>query len=105
MAEEIDKLLSESINNHINENKINILGNPLPKNDENLQIDWKNPGDFEFEYFDSLGSIKNYRYELSPQYEGYMVFFPASLRHCVYPFYETDEPRVSIAGNISYAPL
>ena len=50
LAEEIDKLLSESINNHINDNKINILGNPLPKNDENLQIDWKNPGDFEFEY-------------------------------------------------------
>ena len=50
LAEEIDKLLSESINKHINENKINILGNPLPKNDENLQIDWKNPGDFEFEY-------------------------------------------------------
>ena len=61
-------------------------------------------GDFEFEYFDSLGSIKNYRYELSPQYEGYMVFFPASLRHCVYPFYETDEPRISIAGNLSYLP-
>jgi trigger factor len=50
LAEEIDRLLGESINNHINDNKINILGNPLPKNDENLQIDWKNPGDFEFEY-------------------------------------------------------
>ena len=50
LAEEIDKLLSESINNHINDNKINILGNPLPKSDESLQIDWKNPGDFEFEY-------------------------------------------------------
>ncbi len=50
LAEEIDKLLSETINNHLNENKINLLGNPLPKNDKNLEIDWKNPGDFEFQY-------------------------------------------------------
>jgi len=33
-----------------------------------------------------------------------MVFFPARLRHCVYPFYKTDEPRISIAGNLSYLP-
>ena len=41
-------------------------------------------------------------YNLSPKYEGFMLFFPAKLRHCVYPFYETDEPRISIAGNLSY---
>jgi trigger factor len=50
LAEEIDKILSQSIQKHITENEINILGNPLPKSDENLTIDWKNPGDFEFEY-------------------------------------------------------
>ena len=61
-------------------------------------------GCFEFEYNDTLGTIKNYRYQLSPKYEGYMVFFPAKLRHCVYPFYETDEPRISIAGNLAYLP-
>ena len=50
LAEEIDKLLSESIQKHITENEINILGNPLPKSNEQLDIDWKNPGDFEFQY-------------------------------------------------------
>ena len=59
-------------------------------------------GNFEFEYNDSLGGVQNYTYRLSPELEGYMVFFPASLRHCVYPFYEVDEPRISIAGNISF---
>ena len=61
-------------------------------------------GCFEFEYNDSLGGVRNSIYRLSPEYEGYMLFFPAMLRHCVYPFYETDEPRISIAGNISYLP-
>tara|TARA_B100000579_G_scaffold288286_1_gene239162 strand:- start:373 stop:1017 length:645 start_codon:yes stop_codon:yes gene_type:complete len=67
--------------------------------DENIKA-----GCFEFEYNDTLGAITNYRYKLSPKFEGYMVFFPAKLRHCVYPFYKTDEPRISIAGNLSYLP-
>ena len=61
-------------------------------------------GTFEFEYCDSLGGIRNYGYKLSPEYEGIMLFFPAKFRHCVYPFYSTDEPRISIAGNLSYLP-
>ena len=62
----------------------------------------KKAGDFEFEYHDTLGSIRNISYKLSKRYEGTMLFFPAKLRHCVYPFYETDEPRISIAGNLNY---
>tara|TARA_Y100001968_G_scaffold41166_1_gene31217 strand:- start:1680 stop:2324 length:645 start_codon:yes stop_codon:yes gene_type:complete len=61
-------------------------------------------GCFEFEYNDSLGGITNFRYKLSPKFEGTMVFFPAKLRHCVYPFFKTEEPRISIAGNLSYLP-
>ena len=61
-------------------------------------------GNFEFEYLDTLGSIVNYAFKLSPQLEGTMLFFPATLRHCVHPFYEIEEARVSIAGNISCLP-
>ena len=57
-------------------------------------------GCFEFEYLDTIGSVRNFKYPLSPDMEGKMVFFPASLRHCVYPFFGTDEPRISIAGNL-----
>ena len=32
--------------------------------------------------------------------EGWMVFFPAQLNHIVYPFYDCDEQRVSISGNV-----
>ena len=61
-------------------------------------------GNFEFEYMDTLGVIRQYAYQLSPKDEGTMLFFPARLRHCVYPFFETEEPRISIAGNLSYLP-
>ena len=60
----------------------------------------KKPGLFEFEYINILGHIKTFSYLLNSDYEGTMLFFPAALRHCVYPFYNTDEPRISISGNI-----
>ena len=69
---------------------------------EDLNDNNKKAGDFEFEYQDSLGGIRNISYKLSKSYEGTMLFFPAKLRHCVYPFYGTDEPRISIAGNLNY---
>ena len=62
-------------------------------------------GNFEFEYIDTLGGVRTFGYKLSPEDEGTMLFFPAKLRHCVYPFYDTDEPRISIAGNLSYLPV
>jgi len=30
-----------------------------------------------------------------------MLFFPAGLAHQVYPFYGTEEERITISGNIS----
>ena len=30
-----------------------------------------------------------------------MLLFPSSLHHMVYPFYNSDEERVTISGNIS----
>ena len=37
---------------------------------------------------------------MNPDKEGTMLFFPAKLQHCVYPFYNCDEDRISISGNI-----
>jgi trigger factor len=50
LAEEIDKILNKSIYDHITENKLNILGNPLPIEDEKTKVNWGQPSDFEFSY-------------------------------------------------------
>ena len=73
--------------------------NKLPFLD-GIREDDNKVGCFEFEYLNMYGDVVNTAYRLDPSYEGYMVFFPAKLRHMVYPFYETKEPRISIAGNI-----
>ena len=50
LAQEIDRLLNEAISGHIKDNELNILGQPLPVDTNDTNIDWKNPGDFEFTY-------------------------------------------------------
>ena len=37
---------------------------------------------------------------MSPKLEGTMLFFPSELKHCVYPFYNCEDDRVSVAGNV-----
>jgi len=51
MAEEVNKLLSESLNNYLLENKIEVLGYPLAGKDRENKSDFDNDESFEF-YFD-----------------------------------------------------
>ena len=55
---------------------------------------------FQFAYLNTLGEISFYNYEMNPEYEGTLLFFPSKLHHSVYPFYNCDEDRISISGNI-----
>jgi len=55
---------------------------------------------FEFHFSNILGKINTHPYEMNPEIEGTMLFFPARLQHCVYPFYNCNEDRISISGNI-----
>lgn len=50
LAEEMNKIVSENLYKFINDNKIDILGNPIPKDDTEVKGDFNNPGDFEFTY-------------------------------------------------------
>lgn len=56
LVEEVNKLLQDGLQNFLTEEKLDVLGNPLPKNE--AEIDW-NSDDFSFEF--DLG--------LAPQFE------------------------------------
>ena len=47
LIDEINKMLQEAIYNYITENKIEVLGNPLPLQSN---VDWDNSTDFDFEF-------------------------------------------------------
>ncbi len=61
MIDEINKLLNDSLYNYLHENKIDVLGQPLPKTD--TFIDWDNQKEFEFAY--EMGLAPKFSVELS----------------------------------------
>ncbi|MFM9986259.1 MAG: trigger factor [Flavobacteriales bacterium] len=62
LAEEINNLLQDNIHRYIAENKIEILGSPMPKNDQEEVGNWDNPGDFQFRY--ELGLAPSFELQL-----------------------------------------
>ena len=50
LLEEINKLLNDTLTNFISENKIQVLGQPLPKVDETKDYNWDYNDEFEFVY-------------------------------------------------------
>lgn len=61
MVDEINKLLNDSIYKFIEENKLDILGNPLPK--QETTVDFENQKDFEFTY--QIGLAPQFDVQLS----------------------------------------
>lgn len=57
--------------------------------------------DFEFAYIDILGGLKTHTYLMDKNMEGTMLFFPSRLNHIVYPFFNSNEYRITISGDIS----
>ena len=72
----------------------------LPQFKGTKKIDLR-PGCFQFRYYNILGNPLTKTYFLNKEeHEGKMLFFPSSMGHEVFPFYDTDEQRVSMSGNI-----
>ena len=55
---------------------------------------------FTFHYNNILGMNSAFSLPVDRDWEGKMLFFPAALTHSVYPFYTSDEYRISVAGNL-----
>ena len=60
-VEEINKMLSDSLTKYIIQEKLDILGNPLPK--DGMHINWEKQDDFTFEY--EVGLAPEFEVKLS----------------------------------------
>ena len=50
LADELNKLLSEALQKHVSDNKLDLLGNPIPSETLEDSGDWENPDAFTFHY-------------------------------------------------------
>ena len=65
MAEEVDKLMQEAVNNYIRENKVNMLGMPLPNEEKMQTIDFDTQENFEFVF--DIALAPEFKAEVSEQ--------------------------------------
>lgn len=59
---------------------------------------------FKFITTNTAGKIIDHPLMIDKSWEGVMVLFPANQKHQVYPFFTSDDYRISISGNLIIKP-
>ncbi|MCX6280678.1 MAG: trigger factor [Bacteroidetes bacterium] len=67
LAEEVNKLISDSLNNYIREQKLDLLGNPIPNQEKNSAVNFEAQTSFEF-FFD-IGFAPDFTLPFGPETE------------------------------------
>ena len=75
-----------------------------------LEEELKNPSEkiicpiksslFEFVYSKIDGGVHQQNLKIDKSWEGTLIMFPSYMLHQVYPFYTSNDYRISIAGNV-----
>lgn len=111
LAEEVNKVLSEGLSKFIFDEKLDILGEPIPNEELQKSIDWDNDADFEFVFdigfapevkltFDKKTKLTYYKIKVSDdmidkQIESYAARFGANQP------VDVVEKESTVRGNIS----
>ena len=110
LVDEINHLLSDSLNNYITENKLEVLGQPLPKRDDEKEFNWDFTEDYEFNY--ELGLAPDFTLDFSaadviPQYEIKIddETLQARIKNIRKSYGKMTNPDVSSAEDVLYSEL
>jgi hypothetical protein len=59
-------------------------------------------GHFAFYYTNSLGNLCHFAIPADETMENMLLIFPSKLNHSVYPFYSSEDFRISVSGNVVF---
>jgi len=110
LVEEVNHMLSHKVTDYIKENKLEIIGEPLPNIDKAMGIDWDAQKEFEFEY--NVGLVDEFQVDLSkkisvPSYEIKVdkKLLAETIENLREQFGENTSPETSEAGDSLYGML
>lgn len=63
LVEEVNHLVSHSVSDFIRDQKLRVLGDPMPNHEKTVSIDWDVQKDFEFEF--QIGMVEDFTVDLS----------------------------------------
>lgn len=110
LVEEVNHLLSHTVNDYIKENKLPVVGDPLPNREQADAIDWDTQSEFEFAF--DLGLAGDFVVDLE-QLSGISKYtiqagesdVNNTIEDLRVRFSETSHPEVSEDGDILYGEL
>jgi len=110
LVEEVNHLVSHSVSDFIRDQKLRILGDPMPNQDKAFTIDWDLQKDFEFEF--QIGLVEDFSVDLSPKVkvsshpiEVDQKVIDETLEDLKNRFGNVNNPEVSEAGNNLYGEI
>ena len=68
----------------------------------NMKPDQVKAGHFAFLQTNEMGRIQSIDLPVDNSWEGKIALFPADLNHTVYPFFTSDDVRITISGNVGF---
>ena len=68
----------------------------------NMQADQVKAGQFAFLQTNEMGRIQSIDLPVDNSWEGKVALFPADLNHVVYPFFTSDDVRITVSGNVGF---
>jgi len=110
LVEEVNNLLNDTLSNYIAEQKLEILGQPLPKMDDEREFKWDNTDDFEFDY--ELGLAPAFEVNISSKDKFIQYVIKADektleerIKNIRRSYGKMSNPESSEAGDVLYADL
>jgi len=110
LVEEVNNLLNDTLSNYIAEQKLEILGQPLPKMDDEREFKWDYTDEFEFDY--ELGLAPALEIDLSSKdkFTEYVVkadkeTLESRIKNIRRSYGKMTNPEVSEEGDVLYAEL
>ena len=73
LAEEVNKMLSHNLSKFIVDEKLNILGEPLPNDEKTSVIDWETAADFEFAFDIAVAPEIEVKFDKRKKYPYYLI--------------------------------
>lgn len=110
LVEEINTLLSETLTKHLTDNKVEVLGQPLPVLDDSKEFKWDNTDEFEFNYELGLAPAVDVEITSKDKFTAYNVkadedTLAARIKNIRKSYGKMTNPEISAEGDVLYADL
>lgn len=110
LFDEVNRLVSDKLNNYISENKIEVLGQPLPVEDDQKQYNWDFNDQFQFKYEVGLAPEFETPFSKADTFTYYKIkadeeTLASRIKNLRKSYGKMTNPEVSEDGDVLYSTL